>query len=108
GRVQPLVILPELGSILALVLVFLVFGAIESALAEGSSLTAAAVNTVVLRLVVFCGATLAIPFSMSLSNRVETLAGRGFLRALTMAESGFIFTIVPFFWVLLAISALRG
>ncbi len=108
GRVQPLVVIPELAALFALILAFFIFGAIQDALAGGSVVTDAAVNEVVSRLLVFCLGVVAIPVGLSASNRVMDLRGRGFLQALLRAESGVVVLLLAFAWAYLSVAGLRS
>ncbi len=105
GRVQPLLVIPELAALFALILVFLIFGTIRGALA-GGSMTEAAVNEAVFRLLVFCLGVVAIPVGLSISNRVTDLRGRGFLHALLRAELGVVVLLLAFAWAYLSVTGL--
>ncbi len=108
GRVQPLIVIPELAALFALILAFLIFRAIQDALAGGSIMTEAAVNEVVSRLLVFCLGVIAIPVGLVASNRVKDLRGRGFLRAILLAESGVVVLLLAFAWAYLSVAGLRS
>ncbi|MGQ0798159.1 MAG: hypothetical protein ACT4OI_09930 [Methanobacteriota archaeon] len=88
GRVLPLVVIPETLSIFALILVFLILGVAADVIEAGASLSAAGVDATVLGLQLFAGSTFATPVGIVLSNRVEALDQRGFIRALLPAEAG--------------------
>jgi hypothetical protein len=98
GRVEPLIVVPETATILALVLVFLVFGRIQSFLGAGVDPSAIRLNLLTSTLGTLGIGSLALLLGAVLSNQVEDLRGRGFLRALLRAEVG----VVVVLWLFVA------
>lgn len=106
GRVQPILVIPEVVVIFALILVFLIFGRMGKALGGSVPLVASAVDSVIFALQVFAVSSLAVVLSSGASNRVHDLSGKGFPRALFVAEAGAIVPLLTFMWVFLQIGSL--
>lgn len=106
GRVQPLIVIPEVVVIFALIIVFLILGRLGDALGGSGSLQASAVNSVILSLQVFAVSTLAVLGSSGASGRVKDLSGRGFLRAIVTAEIGAFVPLTAFVWTFFQIGSL--
>ena len=106
GRVEPLIVMPEVASILALTLVFLILRRAEGMLGAFSLPSAAAVDSVATSLQVFYVGSIALLLGAVLSNQVEDLKGRGFLRALVRMEVGVVVVLIFFLVTFLQLASL--
>jgi hypothetical protein len=100
GRVEPLIVMPEIASILALILVFLILSRAEGLIGMPAP-SAVTVDSAVYSLQVFSVASIALLLGAVLSNQVEDLKGRGFLWALVRAEVGVVVVIIFFIFAYL-------
>jgi hypothetical protein len=108
GRVLPLYVIPQTLSVFALVLAFLVLGAISDAIVLQVPFLSAGVDATVSGLLAFALGTLATPLGVAVSNRVEALDERGFLRALIPAEAGVAVAIAGLAYAFLQLGSLFG
>ncbi len=104
-RVQSLIVLPELAAVFGLMIMFLTLGRIGAVL-DGAAIAPARIDSVVLALQAFMVSSLALLVGVALSNQVETLAGRGYLRALVRGEIGVVAVFVTFIWAFLQVRSL--
>ncbi len=88
GRVLPISVIPFTDSVFALVLAFLAFSYISGVVGGGAAAGTPAVVSAVTALQAYSVASLAIPVTAAVSNRVRDLSARGFMRALMIAEIG--------------------
>lgn len=106
GRVQPLIVIPEVATILVLILVFLLLRHIQGILYTASFPTAFSLDSVVNSLQLLGVGSLALLLGAVLSNQVEDLKGRGFLRALVRGEVGVVVVLVLFLGAFLSLGNL--
>ncbi len=106
GRVLPIWVIPFTGTVFALVLAFLVFGALDNALAGYAVPSSSDANTAVVALQIYAVTTLGYLVGSLLSNRVKDLSASGFGRALTFAVPCELPAVLGLVWAFLAIGAL--
>lgn len=106
GRVLPISIIPFTDVIFALVLASLAFLYIDRVAHGDVPAPASAVGTAVSAFQAYAVASLAIPASAAVSNRVRDLSARGFTRALMIADLGELPILLGLVMGFLAISGL--
>jgi hypothetical protein len=88
GRVLPISVIPFTDMVFALVLAFFAFRYIDGIAHGDAPAASTAVVSAVNAFQAFAVASLAIPASAAVSNRVRDLSARGFTRALMIADVG--------------------
>lgn len=106
GRVLPISVIPFTDMVFALVLAFFAFGYVGGVAQGGTPASSAAVGSAVSAFQAYAVASLAIPVSAVVSNRVRDLSARGFTRALMIVDLGEIPIILGLVWGFLAIRGL--
>jgi len=106
GRILPLSVIPHTGTVYALVLGFLVLGAIENYVSGAATLAQANVDGAVASLQAYAIATLGFLAGALASNRIQDLSLRGYQRALLFVAVGELPAVLGLVWAFLAIGKL--
>lgn len=106
GRVLPISVIPFTDMVFALVLAVFAFGYLGGIAQGGTPATPTAVGSAISAFQAYAVASLAIPASAAVSNRVRDLSARGFTRAAMIADLGELPIILGLVMGFLAIAGL--